>query len=715
MRTKAVKRTKADVVTKLVCLVLALVLFVSATMPPAVGAYDYPLPDEYYVGDDECADDDAYIAQEEPEVDIPKDDELGIEDGFDYNWFYNLPPEEGDPVSFWDLPILSEEEWQEFNRIQPFSTDAPTVFVNVGDVTSTSVRLGANIIFTGGVGITIVQRSFLIRRADGVGGTRRYDAETNAGNVFSRTITGLDSATEYIVQSVVRNSNGIEGVSFESRFTTLPGVGNQPIVPDAPRSLVATAGEAGAGLEWLTSFDGGSPIIRHEVSINNGGWVNVNIAAGFSELIELYNAEIAPTNAMVSFLPNLQVGLLHSFRVRAVNAVGPSEPSNTAWATPFAPPPPRLELLRTEDWEVAAAGGTITVGVSSNRSWTVNTPAWISVTSSSGAGEGTFTVTAAPNPLAVPRQGTITVTTYRQGAPSSEILTVSFNVRQEVGAILSFDVNGGVGTIPPIGVAPGMAIGNRLPTPTRLGFTFAGWYTAARGPVGGHIVRATAEAIVHGDVTLYARWTIWHSVPAFDQNNNEVEILAFWPGEINVHSRVQGEVHLASFPFNTLVNESRAAWSNALGISIGSAATVAGAQIRAIGATRAWLDYRTQGAFPSSAAGAVPMSWGPDPVGSFMADGINRNVYHLNGPLYMYVVEMSTDPELAIIGIPASNDRNRLLMVTLHEMGHTLGYGSHSPNSRYIMFETAHTSTVLQPREIFHLRQVYDWFRVGDN
>ena len=73
------------------------------------------------------------------------------------------------------------------------------------------------------------------------------------------------------------------------------------------------------------------------------------------------------------------------------------------------------------------------------------------------------------------------------------------------GYTVAFDANGGSVSPATRAVASGAAIGT-LPTPTRSGYAFAGWWTAASG--GTQITSATK---VTADVTYCARWT---AVPA---------------------------------------------------------------------------------------------------------------------------------------------------------------------------------------------------------
>jgi len=81
------------------------------------------------------------------------------------------------------------------------------------------------------------------------------------------------------------------------------------------------------------------------------------------------------------------------------------------------------------------------------------------------------------------------VITYHDEAPSAAC-TVAFNA------------NGGSVSPTSRTVTKGAAVG-ALPTPTRSGFTFDGWFTAASG---GTMVSATT--VVSGNVTYYAQWKV---------------------------------------------------------------------------------------------------------------------------------------------------------------------------------------------------------------
>lgn len=65
---------------------------------------------------------------------------------------------------------------------------------------------------------------------------------------------------------------------------------------------------------------------------------------------------------------------------------------------------------------------------------------------------------------------------------------------------ISFDATGGASSISSMQVSPGAALGT-LPTPTRSGYRFLGWFTRIFGGV-----EITASTIAEDDMTIYAHW-----------------------------------------------------------------------------------------------------------------------------------------------------------------------------------------------------------------
>ncbi len=105
------------------------------------------------------------------------------------------------------------------------------------------------------------------------------------------------------------------------------------------------------------------------------------------------------------------------------------------------------------------------------------------------------------------KAGTTTVTvtisyTGTNGGVVRSTATISvtvFNPKYSV----SFDVNGGEGSFSPITVEKTTKYGT-LPTPTRVGYTFAGWFTAKSG---GTQIKPDSTVSISADTMLYARWT----------------------------------------------------------------------------------------------------------------------------------------------------------------------------------------------------------------
>ena len=83
---------------------------------------------------------------------------------------------------------------------------------------------------------------------------------------------------------------------------------------------------------------------------------------------------------------------------------------------------------------------------------------------------------------------------------------------------VTFEANGGTVSPASKSVTSGSAYGT-LPTPTRTGYTFDGWYTAA---MGGSQVTAASVVAVRFDHTLYAHWTGGNITVTFNANGGTV-------------------------------------------------------------------------------------------------------------------------------------------------------------------------------------------------
>ena len=106
---------------------------------------------------------------------------------------------------------------------------------------------------------------------------------------------------------------------------------------------------------------------------------------------------------------------------------------------------------------------------------------------------------------------------------------------------VTFDANGGTVTPETMKVTYGCLYGE-LPTPTRKGFTFVGWFT---NPNGGTQVKADAEVTTAADRTLHAHWT---------QNIHTVTIKADKDGKV-IETQQIPEGGLAKKPAKEPVRE----------------------------------------------------------------------------------------------------------------------------------------------------------------
>ena len=108
--------------------------------------------------------------------------------------------------------------------------------------------------------------------------------------------------------------------SVGMRQTPMRGMFGGAKKPDAPTSVIATPTNTGASIAFTAPvFNGGLPITNYQYSQDDGtNWVTRSPASTASPVV-------------VSGLAN---GTPYTFRVRAVNALGPGDQSNSSAATP---------------------------------------------------------------------------------------------------------------------------------------------------------------------------------------------------------------------------------------------------------------------------------------------------------------------------------------------------------------------------------------------
>ena len=159
---------------------------------------------------------------------------------------------------------------------------------------------------------------------------------------------------------------------------------------------------------------------------------------------------------------------------------------------------PRGTTPSTPGWKV---GQTYTVTLNSNG----GTCSTSTKTVTYGKAYGTMPV---PTRSGYTFAGWCTAKTGGKKVTASTLCYASGNytlyARWTEGYTMTFNPNGGTVSPTTKTVTYGKAYGT-LPTPTRKGYTFAGWWTAKDS--GGKKVTASTVCYASGNYTLYARWT----------------------------------------------------------------------------------------------------------------------------------------------------------------------------------------------------------------
>ena len=186
-----------------------------------------------------------------------------------------------------------------------------------------------------------------IYRGTSAGGEGSTAVGTVNGTTLGFTDTGLTNGTTYYYTVKAVNSVGTSSASNEANATPTAVTAT---VPTAPQSLTATGGNKSVQLSWSApSSNGGSPITGYNVYRGTSAGGEGSTAVGAVNGTTTSFTDLTVTN-----------GTTYFYTVKAVNAVGTSQPSNEANATPQASVPGQPTGL------VASAGDAKVV-----LSWTV--------------------------------------------------------------------------------------------------------------------------------------------------------------------------------------------------------------------------------------------------------------------------------------------------------------------------------------------------------
>lgn len=167
---------------------------------------------------------------------------------------------------------------------------------------------------------------------------------TGQGTASPISVTGLTNGTAYTFTVVAVNSLGTSVASAASNSVT------PATVPDAPTSVVATAGDGSASVAFTAGSSNGSPITNYTVTASPGGAT----ASGESSPIT------------VTGLTN---GTAYTFTIVATSAIGNSIASTaSASVTPVPPAPGVVSKMAVRpgsgsvlvSWEAPITGGAAT-------------------------------------------------------------------------------------------------------------------------------------------------------------------------------------------------------------------------------------------------------------------------------------------------------------------------------------------------------------------
>ncbi|HET8589014.1 MAG TPA: fibronectin type III domain-containing protein, partial [Nakamurella sp.] len=149
------------------------------------------------------------------------------------------------------------------------------------------------------------------------------------------TVTGLTNGTTYYFVVEAVNDVGSSDPSNEASATPEA----EETVPGAPINLTAAAGDGYVNLSWTAPDDGGSPILGYDVYLGTESGGEAATPVNGDTLVPGLGYQVT----------GLTNGTTYYFIVKAVNALGSSDPSNEASATPSGAecPAPFLDVPST--------------------------------------------------------------------------------------------------------------------------------------------------------------------------------------------------------------------------------------------------------------------------------------------------------------------------------------------------------------------------------
>ena len=175
---------------------------------------------------------------------------------------------------------------------------------------------------------TISKWQYQQKQADGAYGPW-MDVPNSTASTTRYTVTGLTNGTAYGFRIRAVNAGGNGAVSDEVTATPLQ-------LPSKPTGVTATPGHGQVTLTWDNPTD--ATITRWQVQQKEG-------SGSYGPWRDIPNSTANTTSHTVTGLTN---GTAYSFRIRAVNAAGPGDPSDAVTATPVHPDTVQADKARRQ-------------------------------------------------------------------------------------------------------------------------------------------------------------------------------------------------------------------------------------------------------------------------------------------------------------------------------------------------------------------------------
>lgn len=154
-------------------------------------------------------------------------------------------------------------------------------------------------------------------------------ATTPNAALATHAVTGLTNGITYQFKVRALNANG-NGAAAESEPVTAAST------PGRPRSLSAVAGDGQVTLSWTASNSGGSPITGWHLRLIEGE--NQTDPGDFTQANAWVAIPDSDADTSTYTVVSLNNASRYKFQVRAVNALGPGTPAETAVADPGTVP-----------------------------------------------------------------------------------------------------------------------------------------------------------------------------------------------------------------------------------------------------------------------------------------------------------------------------------------------------------------------------------------